>query len=52
VRAIAFRSSDQPLGRALMQAAGAPLHLAGRVKLEWWQGQPRVNFHIEDAATG
>ena len=52
VRAIAFRSSDRPLGRALMQAAGAPLHLAGRVKLEWWQGPPRVSFHIEDAASG
>jgi single-stranded-DNA-specific exonuclease len=52
VRAIAFRAVDQPLGRALLQAAGAPLHLAGRVKLESWQGQPRVNFHIEDAATG
>ena len=52
VRAIAFRSSDQPLGRALMQAAGAPLHLAGTLKLDWWEGQPRVSFHIEDAATG
>jgi hypothetical protein len=51
VRAIAFRSSDQPLGRALLQAAGAPLHLAGSVKLDWWEGQPRVSFHIEDAAT-
>jgi single-stranded-DNA-specific exonuclease len=50
VRAIAFRSSDQPLGRALMQAAGAPLHLAGTLKLDWWEGQPRVSFHIEDAA--
>jgi single-stranded-DNA-specific exonuclease len=51
VRAIAFRSSDQPLGRALLQAAGAPLHLAGTIKLDWWEGQPRVNFHIEDAAS-
>jgi len=52
VRAIAFRSSDRPLGRALMQAAGAPLHLAGAIKLDWWEGQPRVSFHIEDAASG
>ena len=50
VRAIAFRAVDQPLGRALLQAAGAPLHLAGAIKLEWWQGQPRLTFRIEDAA--
>jgi single-stranded-DNA-specific exonuclease len=52
VRAVAFRASDQPLGRALLQAAGAPLHLAGSIKLDWWEGQPRVTFRIEDAATG
>ena len=52
VRAIAFRAFDQPLGRALLQAAGAPLHLAGSIKLDWWGGQPRVTFRIEDAATG
>jgi single-stranded-DNA-specific exonuclease len=52
VRAIAFRSADRPLGRALLQAAGAPLHLAGAIKLDWWEGQPRLSFHIEDAAIG
>jgi single-stranded-DNA-specific exonuclease len=51
VRAVAFRASDQPLGRALLQAGGAPLHLAGSLKLDWWEGQPRVTFRIEDAAT-
>jgi single-stranded-DNA-specific exonuclease len=52
VRAIAFRAADQPLGRALLQAGGAPLHLAGSIKLDWWEGQPRVAFRIEDAAAG
>jgi single-stranded-DNA-specific exonuclease len=51
VRAVAFRASDQPLGRALLQGDGAPLHLAGAIQLDWWQGQPRVSFRIEDAAT-
>jgi single-stranded-DNA-specific exonuclease len=51
VRAVAFRASDQPLGRALLQADGAPLHLAGTIKLDWWEGQPQVTFCIEDAAT-
>jgi single-stranded-DNA-specific exonuclease len=49
-RAIAFGAADQPLGRALTQAAGAPLDLAGAIKLEWWEGQPRITFRIEDAA--
>ena len=35
----------------LLQADGAPLHLAGTIKLDWWQGQPQVTFRIEDAAT-
>jgi single-stranded-DNA-specific exonuclease len=51
VRAVAFRSSDQPLGQALLQAGGAPLHLAGSIKLDWWEGQPRVTFRIDDAAS-
>ena len=51
VRAVAFRALDQPLGRALLQGDGAPLHLAGSIQLDWWQGQPRVTFRIEDAAT-
>lgn len=50
VRAIAFRASDQPLGQALLHAAGAPLHLAGAIKLDSWQGEARLSFHIEDAA--
>jgi len=50
VSAIAFRAADRPLGAALLAAAGAPLHLAGRLRLEHWQGRPRVSFQIEDAA--
>ena len=50
VRAVAFRAADRPLGAALLAAAGAPLHLAGTLKLDHWQGQPRTTFRIEDAA--
>jgi hypothetical protein len=31
-------------------AGGAPMALAGRVKLDRWNGQSRVQFQIEDAA--
>ncbi len=50
LRGVAFRCADRPLGQALLQSGGAPLHLAGTVQLEHWQGQARVGFRIEDAA--
>lgn len=52
IPAIAFRSADGPLGAALLGHArqGRPLHLAGHLRLDHWQGSPRAQFVIEDAA--
>jgi single-stranded-DNA-specific exonuclease len=50
VRAIAFRALERPLGKALLESPGMPLHLAGRVRLERWQDQLQVAFQIDDAA--
>ncbi len=50
LRAVAFRAQGLPLGQALLEAAGRPLHLAGRIKLDQWQGRLRASFQIEDAA--
>lgn len=50
VRGVAFRIADQPLGQALLAAGQQPLHLAGRLKIDDWQGKRRVGFQIEDAA--
>ena len=49
VKAIAFRAGASALGRAL-QESRLPLHLAGRVKLDTWQGREQACFEIEDAA--
>jgi len=49
LRAVAFRIADQPLGEALLSANGRPLHLAGRLKVDVWQGRRRAGFQIEDA---
>ena len=38
-----------PLGRELLESR-LPLHLAGRVKLDTWQGREQASFEIEDAA--
>jgi single-stranded-DNA-specific exonuclease len=50
VDAIAFRALEGPLGPALLRAQGAPLHVAGHLRAEVWQGRRRLKFHIEDVA--
>ncbi len=49
VKAIAFRAADTQLGQCLLKSGGTPLSLAGRVKLDRWNGEVRVQFQIEDA---
>lgn len=48
--AIAFRAAGQPLGRMLTENRGRPLHVAGAVAIDRWQGRERVQFRILDAA--
>jgi single-stranded-DNA-specific exonuclease len=50
MKAIAFRAAGEELGKALLNARGAALHLAGRLKLDTWQGREEVQLQIEDAA--
>lgn len=52
VKAIAFRAAESPLGQALLNGRGKPIALAGKVKLDRWNGETRVQFQIEDAAWG
>lgn len=49
VKAIAFRSAATPLGRELAESR-VPLRLAGRMRLDHWQGREQVCFEIDDAA--
>ncbi len=50
MKAIAFRAVGTPLGELLMSAQYKPLHLAGQLNLDVWQGKESVSLHIEDAA--
>ncbi|MCK6452908.1 MAG: single-stranded-DNA-specific exonuclease RecJ [Alphaproteobacteria bacterium] len=50
LNAIAFRAAGTALGQALMAPNGPPLHLAGCVKLDTWNGEERVQLVIEDGA--
>jgi len=48
--AIAFRVADQPLGKSLLAARGKRIHAAGRLRVDEWNGQKRVQLQLDDAA--
>ncbi len=50
LKAIAFRAAGTALGAALLDPGGAPLHLAGLLRVDRWNGRVRAQFQIEDAA--
>ncbi|MDR3438829.1 single-stranded-DNA-specific exonuclease RecJ [Telmatospirillum sp.] len=51
LKAIAFRAADSELGHALLANDGTPLHLAGTLRIDNWQGNTNVQLFIEDAAS-
>jgi single-stranded-DNA-specific exonuclease len=50
IRGIAFRAVNSPLGEVLLDPKRRNMHLAGKIKLDEWQGVERVQVHIDDAA--
>ncbi|SHF93483.1 single-stranded-DNA-specific exonuclease [Kaistia soli DSM 19436] len=50
LRAIAFRAADTELGRLLLESRGRPLHVAGVLGLDHWQGRKQASLRILDAA--
>jgi single-stranded-DNA-specific exonuclease len=50
VNGIAFRSIGRPLGNALVQHRGQPLHVAGSLAVDNWQGSERVQLRLLDVA--
>ena len=50
LRAIAFRAADSDLGRALLGARGRPLHVAGTLSADHWQGRRQPALRVIDAA--
>ncbi len=52
LKAIAFRCAQTPLGRLLLaENNGMTINVAGRLKIDRWQGREQVQFTIEDAAS-
>jgi single-stranded-DNA-specific exonuclease len=50
IGAIAFRAVGTELGTALLHARGQRVHLLGKLKSDDYDGVPKAQLHIEDAA--
>jgi len=50
LKAIAFRSLENGLGKALLTPGGPALHLAGHIRADRWQGRDEAQLLIDDAA--
>lgn len=55
VKAMAFRAIDQqgvmgPVGQALLRRDGVPLHVAGTLRADNWQGRNGAQLFIDDVA--
>ncbi len=50
LKSVMFRAKEGPVAEALLEKRGAPLHLAGNVRMEHWNGMSSANFIIQDAA--
>ncbi|CAA6604000.1 Single-stranded DNA-specific exonuclease [Rhodospirillaceae bacterium LM-1] len=50
LKAIAFKSADSELGHALLASKGDPIHIAGSLRADTWQGRRSAQLVIDDAA--
>ena len=50
LKAIAFRSLGTPMGEVLLSERQAPLHVAGRLVVDDWNGSRQVQLMIDDVA--
>jgi single-stranded-DNA-specific exonuclease len=50
VNGMAFRAVGQKLGNALVENRGQPLHVAGSLAVDRWQGTERVQLRVLDVA--
>jgi single-stranded-DNA-specific exonuclease len=51
LKGIAFRAMDSALGEMLLKAGSAPIHVAGHVSVNEWNGRKTVDFQIVDASS-
>ncbi len=51
LNAVAFRSVNTDLGRALIEGRGQSIHAAGTLSVDRWQGAERVQMRLIDVAS-
>ena len=50
IDAIAFRASQNPMGKAFLEGRGQRFHATGMLSVNHWQGRRRVQLRVMDAA--
>jgi len=50
LKAVMFRAREGPLAAALLGRGAVPLHLAGHLRAEEWNGSSSASFIVTDAA--
>lgn len=50
LKAIAFRAVETEMGQALIHHGGAPFHIAGKLRINTWQGRSTPQLLVDDAA--
>ena len=50
LKGICFRCVDRPIGKVLLTAEGRPVHVAGRLRANSWQGRTSAQLFVDDAA--
>jgi len=50
LKAIAFRSADNPLGESLLNSGGRLIHVAGHLRADNWRGDRNAQLMIDDTA--
>jgi single-stranded-DNA-specific exonuclease len=50
LKAIAFRAASSEIGRTLLASPDTPLHVAGTLSIDHWQGRETVQLRVVDVA--
>ena len=51
IKAMSFRSADQPLGQFILSSRGKKIHIAGTLTINDWNGRRSAEIFIDDAAS-
>ncbi|WP_235035232.1 single-stranded-DNA-specific exonuclease RecJ [Roseomonas sp. 18066] len=50
LKAVSFRAKEGPLAELLLNSRGSPVHLAGALRAETWNGSTSASLHVQDGA--